>query len=581
MNNTSVKLTPFLASSYAWDQGTINKKFCVAKVLKSVAAFICAVLGKYSVSEVDAELIYKKLANKKLYKDAKKCGLDKRVIIENRSNSSEEITSPIKEKDLLLEALEKMVENDRSEDSLKPICVDVPENLITDDTPEVSLEPSCVEVQEIIIEHYTPQDFVKLIGEGEFSEGIHYVVDGSLDLSHWRNNSLAIIILPERLTVEGEANFSHQRQLTKLPKDFIVTGNLNLTGCEGLTDLSNSRLLVHGHLNCKGCINMKSAPNELTVRAGAYFIDCFSLVKLPDNFSLRGKLLLKNCYSVESLSKDLKIDGDFVVVNCTDLKGPHNGLSVNGYNSLSKKSKKRIKNYNKCIDDVPFKVNNSLVDTLGNTYKAYSPEGFIKLMNEGTFLPNIHYVITGSLRSRSYTSESSMILPDNLTVMGNVYFAERHRRIMLPKEFIVKGHLTLNGCRCVIGMSQSSFTVGGDLNILNCNSIIEAPKELHVVHSICFMGCRYLATFPKDLIVECDLTIMDSSKFKIPETLTVHGDLVLARCSTIKTVPESLVLGGMLVVTQCDELNILDIPRKIKAHPDTTRLWRPKGHEYL
>ena len=89
-------------------------------------------------------------------------------------------------------------------------------------------------------------------------DGTQYKYDGDLDLS-----GTNITKLPKDLFVDGNLYLNDCKQLTELPNELYVEYSLNLRHCNQITELPN-KLHVGGNLNLSG-INITKLPDNLYV----------------------------------------------------------------------------------------------------------------------------------------------------------------------------------------------------------------------------------------------------------------------------------------------------------------------------
>jgi hypothetical protein len=76
------------------------------------------------------------------------------------------------------------------------------------------------------------------------------------------------------------------------PKNLTVTGNLDLSGCTGLTALPDG-LSVSGWLYLSGCTGLTALPDGLSVSGGLDLSGCTGLTALPDGLSVSEGLKFK------------------------------------------------------------------------------------------------------------------------------------------------------------------------------------------------------------------------------------------------------------------------------------------------
>ena len=215
-----------------------------------------------------------------------------------------------------------------------------------------------------------PQEWInfkkkdKLIKELEnHPNGIQYRYEGNLNLSYSN-----ITKLPNDLYVSGELDLRGCKQLEKLPNNLYVKYSLDIIGCDQLTELPD-KLHVGNHLDLRN-LQITNLPNELyvggllvlkntpldnmtemptgvKVKQGVLFSN-FYLPKgefkahegdldlshltyieaLPKGLHVMGGLNLHNT-GIESLPEDLVVDGDLILTE-TEIFSLPKGLQVGG-----------------------------------------------------------------------------------------------------------------------------------------------------------------------------------------------------------------------------------------------------------
>jgi hypothetical protein len=106
---------------------------------------------------------------------------------------------------------------------------------------------------------------IKLIKELEnHPDGTQYRYEGNLFLSNSN-----ITKLPNDLYVGGDLMLFNCKQLTKLSGNLYVVRNLNLYGCDQLTKLPDN-LHVDGYLSLENCKQLTELPDNLYVTREVY-----------------------------------------------------------------------------------------------------------------------------------------------------------------------------------------------------------------------------------------------------------------------------------------------------------------------
>jgi hypothetical protein len=142
---------------------------------------------------------------------------------------------------------------------------------------------------------YSPEKFKTLLLQNHpFPPNI--IVTGNLNLA----GCTGLTSLPERLTVQGNLDLSNCKGFTSLPEDLVVEGYLDLAGCKGLRSLPKS-LAVGGKLYAARCTGLTSLPQELTVKGNLVLTFCTGLASLPEDLAVGGKLVLSRCTGLTSL----------------------------------------------------------------------------------------------------------------------------------------------------------------------------------------------------------------------------------------------------------------------------------------
>jgi hypothetical protein len=111
---------------------------------------------------------------------------------------------------------------------------------------------------------------------------------------------------------EGDLELSHTN-ITKLPNDLYVDGNLHLFNCKQLTELP-IKLYVRGYLMLFGCEQLTKLPDNLYVDGYLNLINS-KIKKLPNDLYVTGSLDLWRCKQLTKLPNNLYVGGDFNVAD--------------------------------------------------------------------------------------------------------------------------------------------------------------------------------------------------------------------------------------------------------------------------
>ena len=104
-----------------------------------------------------------------------------------------------------------------------------------------------------------------------------------------------------------------QTNITKLPKDLYVSGNLDLLHCKKLTVLPNV-LRVEGRLLLYNCEQITNLPDSLYVGLKLVLTRCKQLTKLPDNLYVGGALSISET-NISELPSKLYVWRDLNIFN--------------------------------------------------------------------------------------------------------------------------------------------------------------------------------------------------------------------------------------------------------------------------
>ena len=128
----------------------------------------------------------------------------------------------------------------------------------------------------------TQTQLYKLILQQIFSNNVHYQVEGNVSLG-----STDLTALPDNLSVEGNLYLANCKGLTALPDNLCVGDFLCLNFCTGLTALPDN-LRVGGYLFLDGCTGLTALPDNLCVGRGLFLTCCTGLTALPENLCVGG-----------------------------------------------------------------------------------------------------------------------------------------------------------------------------------------------------------------------------------------------------------------------------------------------------
>jgi hypothetical protein len=219
----------------------------------------------------------------------------------------------------------------------------------------------------------TNAEFEDLLASGEFSNNVHYMVNGNVNLNHCYTK-----YLPQHITISGDFELKNALELKHLPYDFKVTGNATLENCinfimrdgkEGVLDIQKQLTLIkcptftelpqisfdvhisecnnfkgvlsgnYKNLTIEKCENFaKIHPN--TVTENLTLIDNKKFISFSDNLTVKNlsviacpikkftskitileDLLFESCNSLQNIrSPNVKTNGNIIVNNCKHLE---------------------------------------------------------------------------------------------------------------------------------------------------------------------------------------------------------------------------------------------------------------------
>jgi hypothetical protein len=141
------------------------------------------------------------------------------------------------------------------------------------------------------------------------------------------------LFTPRRSPEERQKNhlIAIQKQIQQYIKDGSK-GDLNLENAP-IESLPNNLTMVGGNLNLRDCNNLKSLPDNLTVRESLY-LNRASIKSLPDNLTVKDDLHIMDTY-IESLPNNLKVGKDLALDGCIHLKSLSDDLKLSLYSDIS------------------------------------------------------------------------------------------------------------------------------------------------------------------------------------------------------------------------------------------------------
>lgn len=129
-------------------------------------------------------------------------------------------------------------------------------------------------------------------------------------------------ILIDGLYINGNLTINNISSIIELKGRIIVTGNLNIQKCSGLSIIEN--LYVSGSINISNCHNLKEIGNKNfdTIIMADRYIDithCNQLTDIYSTIKAHG-LIINYCNSLTTIKSDIFIDNRIELINLKNLK---------------------------------------------------------------------------------------------------------------------------------------------------------------------------------------------------------------------------------------------------------------------
>jgi hypothetical protein len=132
--------------------------------------------------------------------------------------------------------------------------------------------------------------------------------------------------LPSPFAWRDSLEIKDNDDLTRLPHDLTVQGNLLLHGCHHLQE-AGQWLTVAGNLEIRGCAKLKTLARDTKI-GGSLMLDDCGIERLPHSLSVRDSLILSRCPRLAEIDIPMHIGHSLVVRHCLGLKRLPEGLVV-------------------------------------------------------------------------------------------------------------------------------------------------------------------------------------------------------------------------------------------------------------
>lgn len=188
-----------------------------------------------------------------------------------------------------------------------------------------------------------------------------------------------------------------------------------------------------------------------------------------------------------------------------------------------------------------------------STYKAIImfADEFKKLIDDEnfSFSSDIHYIVQGDFTYRN-NDIMDIVLPDYLTIIGNLDFYNHSNLTHLPENITVTGSVFLSGCSSLTTFPESLNKINGSINLCNCTSLIKVPETMESSLFINLSGCSSLKTPPKKIITGTNLNFCYCINIDHPpESIHIGGHAIFYHCTKMGTLPAETHIGGNLYIS--------------------------------
>ncbi|WP_257265312.1 NEL-type E3 ubiquitin ligase domain-containing protein, partial [Endozoicomonas sp. ONNA2] len=168
----------------------------------------------------------------------------------------------------------------------------------------------------------TPDEMKELILLGNFSDDIHYRVEGNLEL-----DKCPAAALPGQLTVTGNFFLTDCIHLKHLSGKLTVYDDFCVSGSTDLETLSG-KIHIKGDCELKNRPNLKSLSGDLTFDGILDLTQCRKLSELPEKLTVKKSLILNDCEALSELPDGLDVGEALSIRRCTGLRKLPENLSA-------------------------------------------------------------------------------------------------------------------------------------------------------------------------------------------------------------------------------------------------------------
>ena len=168
----------------------------------------------------------------------------------------------------------------------------------------------------------TPDEMKEIILLGNFSDDIHYRVEGNLEL-----DKCPAAALPGQLTVTGNFFLTDCFHLKHISGKLTVHDDFCVSGSTDLETLSG-KIHIKGDCELKNRPNLKSLSGDLTFDGILDLTQCRKLSELPEKLTVKRSLILNDCEALSKLPDDLDVGEGLSLRRCAGLRELPGNLSA-------------------------------------------------------------------------------------------------------------------------------------------------------------------------------------------------------------------------------------------------------------
>ena len=332
----------------------------------------------------------------------------------------------------------------------------------------------------------------------------------------------------------GEVAFKDNAHIIKITLGSGVTsiGKGAFSGCTSLTSISlpDNITSLNNELFA-GCTNLTNIviPNSVTRIGDNTFSRCTSLttITIPDSTTDIGSGAFMGCGLTSIvIPESVTMIGANVFTDCNQLK----------------------------TMTIPY-IWPTISGSIYTSFSSYLFGGSLAFITTVTLTGGDGIIYDYSF---SYSQFSTIILPENITSIGNNAFeyCSELKNINLPDGLQHIGMYAFNNCSSLTNVSiPNSVTTIGDAAFIDCGlTSITFPTNVENLGNGLFQGCSNLTTIT------------------IPDGVTHIGEGVFFDCSNLTTIiiPNSVIHIGSGAFYECSSLTSITLPNQLTAINDNT-----------